>query len=227
MLATGGGNDPNVARSNLLQSETPRQGQNKRRYNLHQMYVRANRGFGSLTQPIAGTPLISSLFGPRAQPTAGASIDHQGIDYAVPVGTPVLADGPGTVVFAGVQSGFGNTVVIDNGGGVTTLYGHLSSIGVSQGQSVGGGSQIALSGATGTVSGPNLHFQVMVNGVPVDPTTQLAPDVNDSDFSDLDSLLPDFSDDLTTAGIDLGNADPVTVGVGLLVAGLLVYAVAS
>lgn len=190
------------------------------------MYLRQhNRGFGSLTQPIAGTPLISSLFGPRAQPTAGASTDHQGIDYAVPVGTPVLASGPGTVIFAGVQSGFGNTVVIDNGGGVTTLYGHLSSIGVSQGQSVGDGSQIALSGATGTVSGPNLHFQVMVNGVPVDPTTQLAPD--DSDFSNLDSVLPDFSDDLTTAGMDLGNADPMTLGLAAIAAGLLVYAIAS
>src|SRR5208282_720369 len=114
------------------------------------------RGLAQLTSPIAGDPNISSLFGPRAQPTAGASTNHQGIDYAVPVGTPVLSAGSGTVVFAGVQSGFGNTVIIDNGNGVQTLYGHLSSIGVNVGQSVGDGDQIAASGATGTVSGPNL-----------------------------------------------------------------------
>src|SRR5271165_7174349 len=122
-------------------------------------------GIGAtLTSPIAGDPTISSLFGPRSQPTAGASTNHQGIDYAVPIGTPVLAAGAGTVIFAGVQTGFGNTVVIDNGNGVTTLYGHLSSIGVSQGQTVGDGDQIAASGNTGTTSGPNLHFQVNVNG---------------------------------------------------------------
>ena len=139
------------------------------------MYIRS-RGFGSvLTPPISGSPIISSLFGPRAQPTAGASTNHQGIDYAVPVGTPVLAAGDGVVTFAGQQSGFGNTVVIDNGNGVSTLYGHLSSIGVSVGQSVSDGDQVALSGNTGTTSGPNLHFAVFNNGVAVDPTAQLAP----------------------------------------------------
>jgi Peptidase family M23 len=134
----------------------------------------------------------------------------------------VLAAGSGTVIFAGVQSGFGNTVVIDNGNGVTTLYGHLSSIGVNQGQSVGDGNQIALSGATGTVSGPNLHFGVFQNGVAIDPETQLAPDVSSVDW---------LGTDLTTAGSDLSSVfdggsapDPVMVGAAALALGLLAYA---
>jgi murein DD-endopeptidase MepM/ murein hydrolase activator NlpD len=186
------------------------------------MYVR--RGLSALTAPIGGSPTISSLFGPRAQPTAGASTNHQGIDYAVPPGTAVLAAGQGTVIFAGVQSGFGNTVVIDNGNGITTLYGHLSSIGVSVGQSVGDGDQIALSGATGTVSGPNLHFGVYQNGVAVDPTTQLGADIADS--SALDPSL--FGSD-STAALDFSSllpagVDPVMVA-GVLGLGLVAWLV--
>jgi len=173
------------------------------------------RGLGALTPPISGTPIISSLFGPRTQPVAGASRNHQGIDYAVPVGTPVEAAGDGTVIFAGVQSGFGNTVVIDHGGGVTTLYGHLSQIGVSVGQSVGDGQQIALSGATGTVSGPNLHFGVYENGSAVDPEMQLAPDLIDSTDASLD-LSTVFGDPSATA-------DPVMLGAAALALGLLAY----
>jgi hypothetical protein len=196
-------------------------------------------GLGQLTPPIAGSPTISSLFGPRAQPTAGASTDHQGIDYAVPVGTPVLAAGAGTVIFAGVQSGYGNTVVIDNGNGVTTLYGHLSSIGVSVGQSVSDGDQVALLGATGTVSGPNLHFQVDINGVPVDPTTQLLPADSTDDSTDLSNvttagLVPSL-DMFTAAFTDLGTAfssgdfsgmsdsDWLVIGGGFALAAFLAY----
>lgn len=200
------------------------------------MYVRRGRGFGTtLTSPISGDPTISSLFGPRAQPTAGASTNHQGIDYAVPVGTPVLSAGQGTVTFAGVQSGFGNTVIIDNGNGVTTLYGHLSSIGVSAGQTVGDGDQIALSGNTGTTSGPNLHFQVMQNGIAVDPTTQLAPALDSTDTyvadsgnwwqTDLSALDPSLTDSIDTSGTSTGP-DPVLVVGGIALAALALYLVA-
>lgn len=192
------------------------------------MYVR-RRGMGaSLTPPISGTPTISSLFGPRVQPTAGASTNHQGIDYAVPIGTPVLAAGDGTVTFAGVQSGFGNTVMVDNGNGVTTLYGHLSSIGVSVGQPVSDGSQIALSGNTGTTSGPNLHFAVFDNGVAVDPTAQLAPSLVNSSSTDssflpsFDSLSSDFTDSVDTAA----TVDPTLLIVGGLLFGLVAWKLA-
>jgi murein DD-endopeptidase MepM/ murein hydrolase activator NlpD len=198
------------------------------------MYVRRGLGQQQLTAPISGTPTVSSLFGPRAAPVAGASTEHQGIDYAVPVGTPVLAAGDGTVIFAGVQSGFGNTVVINNGNGVTTLYGHLSSIGVNVGQTVGDGDQIALSGASGTVSGPNLHFGVYENGVAVDPTSQLAPDVTDltaDDYasmdtfsSDLSSLSTDLSDDVSSL---TSGADPVMLGAAALLMAGLIYAISA
>jgi murein DD-endopeptidase MepM/ murein hydrolase activator NlpD len=201
------------------------------------MYVRRGRGFGryrgfgQLTSPISGDPTISSLFGPRAQPVAGASTNHQGIDYAVPIGTPVLAAGQGTVTFAGTQSGFGNTVMIDNGGGVTTLYGHLSSINVSVGQTVSDGDQIAQSGNTGTTSGPNLHFGVFQNGVPIDPTMSLAPVV---DYSSIDALLPDVTATDTPAtfvsSIDsdfsglTDSTDSGTVNPALIVSGVLLGA---
>jgi murein DD-endopeptidase MepM/ murein hydrolase activator NlpD len=175
---------------------------------LRSRYRRSGLGSANLTSPISGDPTISSLFGPRAQPVPGASTNHQGIDYAVPIGTPVLSAGDGTVIFAGVQSGFGNTVEVDNGGGVVTLYGHLSSIGVSVGQTVGDGDQIALSGNTGTTSGPNLHFQVMVNGVAVDPTTQLAPvdtDVGLDTTSSVSVTFPELSTDSTGGGSDLDS----------------------
>jgi murein DD-endopeptidase MepM/ murein hydrolase activator NlpD len=133
---------------------------------------RGNRGMGTtFVPPVSGR--ISSDFGPRAQPVAGASTDHKGIDYGVAVGTPVSASAAGRVIFAGVQSGFGNTVQIDHGGGLVTTYGHLSSINVVPGQQVSGGQLVGLSGATGTVSGPNLHFGLAVNGVLVDPESYL------------------------------------------------------
>jgi hypothetical protein len=191
---------------------------------------RACPGMGDLTSflaPVQGT--ISSWFGPRAQPTAGASTNHQGIDYAVPVGTPVSAAAPGTVIFAGTQSGFGNTVVVDDGSGVQTLYGHLSQINVNVGQAVGAGDNLALSGATGTVSGPNLHFQVSVNGVPVDPTQYLNNVVPAVDASTATFDNPDVSPglDVTALGDQLSSIDPATAALAAVAAGIAFYAFAD
>ena len=120
--------------------------------------------------PVSGP--ISSGFGERARPTAGASTEHWGVDYAVPVGTPVAAAANGVVEFAGQRGGYGNAVVIKHADGSTTLYGHLSTIGVKAGQQVQGGEQIAASGATGTVTGPNLHFgRYDAQGRPINPNT--------------------------------------------------------
>ncbi len=125
-------------------------------------------GLGSLVAPVAGR--ISSPFGTRVAPTAGASTDHKGIDYAVPVGTPVQAAASGSVVYAQWQTtGGGNVVKIDHGGGYVTAYAHLSAIAVKVGQTVAVGQVIGQSGNTGVTSGPNLHFGLAINGVAVDP----------------------------------------------------------
>jgi murein DD-endopeptidase MepM/ murein hydrolase activator NlpD len=94
---------------------------------------------------------------------------HEGIDLAVPTGTPVVASASGTVIVAGWLGGYGNLVVIDHHNGVATAYGHNTSVTVAYGQSVAQGQLIAYSGNTGHSTGPHLHFEVRVNGTPVDP----------------------------------------------------------
>jgi murein DD-endopeptidase MepM/ murein hydrolase activator NlpD len=94
---------------------------------------------------------------------------HAGIDIAVPYGTPIHAAAAGTVVLAGWVSGYGNYTCIDHGGGLATCYAHQSSFAVSQGASVGQGQVIGYVGCTGHCFGPHLHFEVRINGTPVDP----------------------------------------------------------
>ena len=94
---------------------------------------------------------------------------HEGIDIAVGQGTPVHAAAGGTVIYAGWMEGYGNLVVIDHGNGLSTAYGHNSSLASSVGQSVAAGQVIAYSGSTGHSTGPHVHFEVRVNGAPVDP----------------------------------------------------------
>jgi len=94
---------------------------------------------------------------------------HEGIDLAVPSGTPVVAAAAGTVIVAGWLGGYGNLVVVDHGNGVSTAYGHNTSVTVGVGQSVAQGQLIAYSGNTGHSTGPHLHLEVRINGSPVDP----------------------------------------------------------
>ncbi len=111
--------------------------------------------------PAAG--MLTSRFGPRWGEV------HEGIDIAVPVGTPVRAAQDGTVAAAGPAEGFGRWVVLDHAGGLRTVYGHLSAERVVIGQPVHAGQTVALSGNTGDSRGPHLHFEVHVNGRPEDP----------------------------------------------------------
>ncbi len=118
--------------------------------------------------PVSGG-YITSSFGRRKQPKAGASTNHPGIDIGVPIGTSVSATSGGTVITAGWQSGYGNVVYIQHPGGLVSRYGHLSRILVKTGQSVSQGQKIALSGNTGNSTGPHLHFEMRMNGVAVNP----------------------------------------------------------
>jgi murein DD-endopeptidase MepM/ murein hydrolase activator NlpD len=119
------------------------------------------RGSGGLIWPVNGS--VSSGFGQRWGRL------HAGIDIPVPVGTPVRAAQSGRVIISGPTGGYGNYICIAHGGGLSTCYGHNSSLGVSQGQSVKQGQVIAQSGNTGNSTGPHVHFEVRVNGSPVDP----------------------------------------------------------
>lgn len=94
---------------------------------------------------------------------------HTGQDIAAPSGTAIKAAGSGKVITAAYLNGYGNTVVIDHGGGVSTLYGHCSRLFVSVGQTVSQGQKIAAVGSTGYSTGPHLHFEVRINGKPVNP----------------------------------------------------------
>ncbi|MDP2957550.1 MAG: M23 family metallopeptidase [Longimicrobiales bacterium] len=98
---------------------------------------------------------------------------HRGVDLGVAGGTPVKAMAPGRVRFAGVQSGFGNVVWLDHGGAVLTVYAHLSRVGVRTGGAVRGGEVIGLSGSSGDVTAPHLHFEIWRWGREVDPVPLL------------------------------------------------------
>lgn len=128
---------------------------------------------GTQTPPTYIKPLSggrqTSGFGYRKAPTKGASTNHRAIDWATPTGTAVWASSGGTVSIAGWQSGYGYVVYINHPDGNQTRYGHLSKILVSPGQTVKQGQKIALSGNTGRSTGPHLHFELRVNGVPVNP----------------------------------------------------------
>ncbi len=119
-------------------------------------------------KPISGGRL-SSNFGKRPRPTAGASTYHKGIDWATPTGTAVYASCGGTVAKAGWGSGYGYVVYINHEDGRQTRYAHLSKVLVKVGQTVKQGEKIALSGNTGVSSGPHVHFELLIGGKQVDP----------------------------------------------------------
>ncbi len=128
---------------------------------------------GVFTWPAPGNNKITSYFGGRNSPVAGASSNHMGIDIAVNTGDPIVAAASGTVIVATYNYAEGNYVCIDHGGGVVTLYMHNSALLVSVGQSVSAGQTIAQAGSTGISTGPHCHFGVRVNGQYVDPLTYL------------------------------------------------------
>lgn len=119
--------------------------------------------------PLAVGGKITSYYGKRESPTAGASTYHQGIDISAPAGTAILASQTGTVVTASYSSAAGNYVMINHGGGIFTVYMHACSLNVTVGQIVTQGETIAYVGSTGVSTGAHLHFGITVGGAYVDP----------------------------------------------------------
>ena len=119
-----------------------------------------------LVWPVLGP--VTSPFGTRWGRT------HEGIDIGAPSGTAIRAAAAGTVIYAGWLGGYGNLVVVDHGNGLATAYGHQSSVAAGTGQAVSQGQVIGYVGSTGHSTGPHLHFEVRVNGVPVDPLGYLS-----------------------------------------------------
>lgn len=123
------------------------------------------RGF---VYPLSG-PRISSDFGTRKHPKLGIIRHHDGIDLAAPSGSPVRAISDGVVVFADPRGGYGNLVVVAHSGGLSSHYGHLSSMAVAPGARIKAGQIIGRVGSTGISTGPHLHFEIRTNGVAGDP----------------------------------------------------------
>jgi murein DD-endopeptidase MepM/ murein hydrolase activator NlpD len=128
-------------------------------------------GGGQLLWPANGP--MTSPYGYRTHPIFGDSRLHTGIDIGAAYGAPVISADAGTVAYVGAMSGYGNVIVIDHGGGLGTTYNHLSAFAVSTGQQVGRGVPIGNVGCTGYCTGPHLHFEVRINGSPVDPMPYL------------------------------------------------------
>ncbi|MBA3817312.1 MAG: M23 family metallopeptidase [Deltaproteobacteria bacterium] len=124
-----------------------------------------------VTEPVANTE--SSGFGWRDDPIRHRPKFHTGTDFRGKRGTPVVAAGGGVVTFAGRMGGYGNIVHVDHGGGVITRYAHLRRIDASQGAAVAAGEQIGQVGSTGRATGPHLHFEIRLDGRPVDPVTAM------------------------------------------------------
>jgi murein DD-endopeptidase MepM/ murein hydrolase activator NlpD len=117
--------------------------------------------------PVSG--VLRSSFGSRTDPFSGEGAFHSGVDLSAAVGTPIHATADGVVQFVGPNGRYGRLVVVDHGGGLQTYYGHLSQYMVVVGQEVRRNEVIALSGSSGRVTGPHLHYEVRVHGMPVNP----------------------------------------------------------
>ena len=122
---------------------------------------------GELARPVPGR--VSSGFGKRIHPISKTTKMHNGVDMNGNTGAPIIAAENGVVILSGVKGGYGNTVMIDHGGGMVTLYAHQSKLGVSVGQQVSRGQTVGWIGSTGQSTGPHLHFEVRINGRPVNP----------------------------------------------------------
>lgn len=128
-------------------------------------------------------PYLSSSFGWRRHPVTGRHTMHEGLDFAAPRGTPIVAASGGVVTEARYVPGYGKLVEIDHGNGLVTRYAHASSISVKLGEVVAKGQQIARVGSTGRSTGPHLHYEVRIAGHPLDPTLFMVGAKSDAELA--------------------------------------------
>ena len=151
-----------------LEAKMSRLERNMRAYEA----VLRQRGYTPSIWPVDGK--LESGFGGRRNPFGGGSYEfHSGQDIDAPMGAPVIAGASGKVCFAGWQNGYGQLVVVDHGGGLTTRYGHLSRIEVTEGQAVDRAALLGHVGSTGRSTGPHLHYEVRINDEAVNPLQYL------------------------------------------------------
>lgn len=132
--------------------------------------IRSNQDLWAATPsiwPVQGW--VSSPFGARTSPFTGKREFHKGLDISAPTGTPIYAPAKGKIIFTGRDGGYGLSMMVDHGSGIKTRYAHLHSIAIKRGQKVTRGELIAYVGSTGRSTGPHLHYEVRLNGVPVNP----------------------------------------------------------
>jgi murein DD-endopeptidase MepM/ murein hydrolase activator NlpD len=151
---------------------------------LSSSFEEAADSLSSNSKRLAATPsimptqgwLTSAFSSMREHPILHLARPHEGIDVTAPMGSPIEAPAAGTVIDAGWETGYGNTVTIDHGYGIVTKFAHASKLLVKKGQHVARGQRIALVGNTGLATGPHLHYEVHVNGRPVDPLRYVLPE---------------------------------------------------
>lgn len=117
--------------------------------------------------PVQGR--ITGSFGERTDPFSGEGAFHRGVDISSDIGTRIIAPADGVVLYADMMNGYGRTVMVDHGNGISTLYGHLSGFAVSQGQQVHRGDTLGYVGESGRSTGPHLHYEVRIFNTPVNP----------------------------------------------------------
>ena len=133
----------------------------------------ANRSFLPSLRPVSDG-WFSSNFGARIDPFTGESAFHEGIDFPAEPGTPILAAASGKVIYAGFHTQYGRMIEIDHGNGLVSRYAHASAVNVAEGDLVVHGQRIGAVGSTGRSTGPHLHFEVRLFGVPQNPVRFLA-----------------------------------------------------
>jgi murein DD-endopeptidase MepM/ murein hydrolase activator NlpD len=151
---------------------------------LSSSFEQATDSLASQSKRLAATPsimptqgwLTSAFSSMREHPILHFARPHEGIDVTAPMGSPIEAPAAGTVTDAGWETGYGNTITIDHGYGIETKFAHCSKLLVRKGQRVARGQRIALVGNSGIATGPHLHYEVHVNGRPVDPLKYVLPE---------------------------------------------------